>query len=282
MNRIQLVRLRYAQMLAAGASADSADLERAFAAVPREQFVGEPPWLVESSFGFIRSDTPDLLYQDVLVALSVERGINNGQPSLHAQCLAALDVATGETAVHVGAGTGYYTAILAQLVGPAGAVQAYEIEGDLAALAARNLAAWPNVRVHAESACDRELPVADVIYVNAGASHPPASWLDALAPGARLMFPLTPDDGVGAMLLVTHLGAQRYRARFTTSVAFIACRGARRQPDAAAVAAAFRQRSRSKVRSLWRNRRPDDTAWCVGTDWWLSTAEIGPGSCEAG
>src|SRR5262249_45136372 len=39
------------------------------------------------------------------------------------------------------------------------------------------------------------LEPADGLYVNAGATHPPAAWLDALAPGGRLLLPLTTDEG---------------------------------------------------------------------------------------
>ena len=91
--------------------------------------------------------------------------------------------APGNTVLHVGAGTGYYTAILAALVGDSGNVVAYEIENDLASAARKNLQHLPNVEVFAASAMDGPLPTADVIYVNAGATHPPAIWLDALNPG---------------------------------------------------------------------------------------------------
>lgn len=274
MSDILTARRRYAQKIAAAAGGGGSALERAFEAFPREQFVGPPPWLIESIAGFVQSDDPLALYDDVLVALAADRGINNGQPSLHAQCLAALAIRQGESVIHAGAGTGYYTAILSELVGPGGMVHAYEVERDLAHIAASNLVHRPWVRVQAASVCDAPLPATDVMYVNAGASHPPASWLDALREGGRLLFPLTADDGIGAMLLVTHLGRQRYRARLFTSVAFIACQGARRVADAAAVATALRTRNRARVKSLWRNQPPDETAWCVGTDWWLSTAEV--------
>ena len=56
------------------------------------------------------TDDPAFLYQDVTVALKPESQINNGQPTLHAVSLAALNPQEGEAAVHIGAGTGYYTA----------------------------------------------------------------------------------------------------------------------------------------------------------------------------
>ena len=46
--------------------------------------------------------------------------LNNGEPSLHATSMAAADPAASETVVHIGAGTGYYTAILASVRGEAG------------------------------------------------------------------------------------------------------------------------------------------------------------------
>ena len=45
---------------------------------------------------------PAFLYQDVLVQLKGEAAINNGQPSLHALCLAALGIRAGETVVQHG------------------------------------------------------------------------------------------------------------------------------------------------------------------------------------
>ncbi len=87
----------------------------------------------------------------MLVAIDARRGINNGQPSLHARCLAALALQGGETVLHIGAGAGYYTAILAHLVGPAGRVVAYEIEPDIADRARENLAGFPQVELRAAS-----------------------------------------------------------------------------------------------------------------------------------
>jgi len=48
-----------------------------------------------------------------------ERNLNNGQPYLHAQLIASASPQSGEHVVHIGAGVGYYTAILRHLVGGA-------------------------------------------------------------------------------------------------------------------------------------------------------------------
>ena len=43
---------------------------------------------------------------------------------MHAACLVSLDIKPGDTIVHIGAGTGYYTAMLSKLSGPSGKVRA--------------------------------------------------------------------------------------------------------------------------------------------------------------
>ena len=86
---------------------------------------------------------------------------------------------------------------------PSGTVIAYEIEPELARKAAYNLQPWDNVEVRAESGTANELPRCDVIYVNAGATHPAGNWLDALNENGRLMFPLSgsPSIQTGVSLL---------------------------------------------------------------------------------
>jgi protein-L-isoaspartate(D-aspartate) O-methyltransferase len=265
-------RRAYAQQLVRELGPGHGRLRQAFADTPRERFLGPPPWpLLLGGFGREWRDDARELYADVLVGLDVERGINNGQPSLHARCLAACSPQPGDTALHVGAGTGYYSAILAHLVGASGHVIAYEIEPHLAERAAANLAALPQVSVHAASGAEPPLPACDVIYVNAGASHPVAAWLDAMRVGARLVFPLTTDDGLGCMLLVTRRSEQAYAARALMRVSFIACIGARDTQQSRALQRAFATRPEHAIRSLRRDDRPDATAWCAGPGWWLSS-----------
>jgi protein-L-isoaspartate(D-aspartate) O-methyltransferase len=146
-DRAAKLRAFYAQLVTARAGARDPRVEAAFAAVPRENFVGMAPWFLSvfppggpaSVYVETPDDDPAFLYADVLVALDPSRGVNNGEPSLHARCLDALALRPSETVLHVGAGTGYYTALLAHLVAPGGTVYAYEIDPDLAARAAANL-----------------------------------------------------------------------------------------------------------------------------------------------
>ena len=276
-DRIARRRRAYAAEIARRAGISDPRIEAAFAAVPREDFAGSPPWRIGSGglFGQSSSSDPARLYEDVLVAIDAERGINNGQPSLHAQSIAALELREGETVVQIGAGAGYYTAILAELVGPEGAVTAYEIEPDIAARAAANLARYPQVEVRARSGVE-DLPQADAIYVNAAASHPLRAWLDALKVGGRLVFPLQAAGSSGAMLLVTRpQRGDAWPARFLLDVVFIACEGAQDPKVARKLNEAFRRGGSERVRSLRLGDAPSRTDWVRGDDWALSTEPPG-------
>jgi protein-L-isoaspartate(D-aspartate) O-methyltransferase len=283
MDRLASHRKFFAELItaAAGLGDKHPRLEAALASTSREAFLGPGPWKVFAGAGLIETPTndPAFLYQDVVVSISPERRINNGQPVLHALSLGALNIQQGEAILHIGAGTGYYTALLAQLTGPTGKVDAYELETDLAEAAARNLSNFPLVTVQARSGSEPPLPSADAIYVNAGATSPLDVWLDALRVGGRLLFPLTPGDGpggtpgIGAMLLITRSSEDRFAARFLCQAAFIPCAGARDPQTAAQLSIAFRRGDFRNVRSLHRNSVPDDTCWCSGPNWWLTTAE---------
>jgi len=280
MERLQAHRKFFAELITASAriSQTNPRLELAFATVPRENFVGPGPWKIFTGSGSIEtpSDDPAFLYQDVVVSIAPDRGINNGQPLLHAISIAALNPVEGETVLHIGAGTGYYTAILAELVGTTGSLVAYEIEPDLAARAEHNLSSWSNVTVEHRSGAKGPLPDCDAIYVSAGATAPLGVWLDALHPNGRLLFPLTSADthGAGAMLLLTRVSPDDFRARFLSPAMFIPCVAARDENAAARLSAAFKRGDYHKVRSLHRNSPPDETSWCAGNGWWLSTSQI--------
>lgn len=279
MDRLDSHRKFFADLLNATVGSRNERLVTALASTPRERFLGPGPWKIFVGGQYITTptDDPAFLYQDVVVALQEKDRINNGQPMLHTVCLATLDPQAGESVIHVGAGTGYYTALLAQLTVPSGKVHAYEIEPALAERAATNLADMANVTVYSRSGAEAPLPACNIIYVNAGATSPLDIWLDALLPGGRLLFPLTPDGpggtpGAGGMLLVTRTAADKFDARFIMPVMFIPCMGARDEETALKLAEAFKRGDMKNVRTLRRNSPPDDTCWCAGNGWWLSTA----------
>jgi protein-L-isoaspartate(D-aspartate) O-methyltransferase len=233
------LRRRYAAEITRLARVRDPRIEEAFAAVPREDFAGPPPWRVSGGwFGGKGENDLASLYDDVLVAIDA----------------------------------GYYTAILARLVGPSGRVIAYEIEPDVAERARVNLAGYPQVEVRARSGVGEALPAADCIYVSAAASHPVRAWLDALKVGGRLLFPLQAAHSTGAMLLVTRpASGDAWPARFLTGVVFIACEGAQDAGMGRKLDEAFRRGGSDQVRSLRFGASPSRSDWLRGDGWALST-----------
>ncbi|MDN3563135.1 protein-L-isoaspartate O-methyltransferase [Paeniroseomonas aquatica] len=275
--RAAKLRIFYARFVSQHGEARDPRVEAAFASVPRETFVGPAPWFVYAGPGptYVQApdDDPAFLYADVLIALEPSRGVNNGQPSLHARCLDALGLRPGETVLHVGAGAGYYTALLAHLVAPGGIVHAYEVDPDLAARAKANLSGIEGVSVHTRSGIGEGLPAADAVYVNAGLGAPSWTWLDALRPGGRLLFPLQPEQGFGGMLLITKpaAGGIDWPARFVSRASFIPCDAPIATADEALVTA-FAGGGWQHVRSFHLNDRHDSETWYCGDGWSLSLA----------
>ena len=267
-------RRAYAERITRLANVRDPRVEQAFATVPREDFLPPPPWTAISLGIATQVRGIANIYDNVLVAIDRGRGINNGEPALHAAWLDTVGPQPGETIVHVGAGTGYYTAMLALLVRPGGRVEAYEYETDLAAEATRNLHAYSHVRVHAESAFGRTLPKADVIYVNAGVVAPDAEWLRPLNPGGRLIFPWQPHKGWGPAILVTRR-AGGFSAAALMNVGFISCSGA---GETASGARPLNEADLAAIRSIWLTgeRPPDASALAVYAKVWFSSEEIGP------
>ena len=289
---VEVARRWFAEELRYTARVQSAAVVKAFATVAREQFCGPGPWRILSplrmaDYWTTESDSPVHLYHDVLVAIDETRRLNNGQPSLWASLYDQLGLAPGEHVVHIGTGTGYYTAILAEIVGPSGHVTGVEIDADLAERTRRNLASsWPQAAVITANGftyCP-ERP-ADAIVVNAGVSHLSLNWLDGLAPEyGRLLVPLTAAEGYGAFLLITrqHGETQRYPVQFASRTGIIPCVGGRSPEAEARLKAALRVSYYAEIRSLRRApEEPDDTCWLVGDGWWFSTAPVDAGEISA-
>lgn len=273
----------YARLLAAHAGTQDPRLEEAFATIPREAFLGSGPWtiiVIPWASGRHAVETPSAdpvhLYQNHLVALDRDKGINNGEPLLHAMWMTKVAPKPGEQVTHIGAGTGYYSAILSRLVEPGGKVTAYEYEAHLAAHAADNLAGYDNVSVVHGDAVHAELPPSDVIYVNAGAIAPPASWLKALKPGGRLIFPWRPAEKIGLAVMVKRLEKGFACEPFMRSW-FIPCVGASQAgPESTSNKVPTpEQAKRSRSLFVREEKAPDATATAIFGDVWFSSRSLG-------
>ena len=170
-------------MLREKAQLKSDALMRAFAQVPREAFLGP------AHGGYwVRTDNPVHLYNDVLAAIDPTRSLMNGLPSFIARSIDALGLSAGERVVHVGCGTGYYSAVLANVVGDCGNVIALEIEPELAGRSRDNLTYLPQVQVVCANGSSYDPGPVDAIFINAGATHPCDVWLDSLRSGGDSYF----------------------------------------------------------------------------------------------
>src|SRR6187397_2841570 len=124
-------------------------LTEALATVPRERFLPPGPWIIKGEADFqapprkTPSDDPRFVYHNVGVAIDPARMLFNGAPGLVCTALDALALESGQHALHIGGGTGYYTALMAQVVGPSGSVRMIEVDEDLARQAAVNLGSMP-------------------------------------------------------------------------------------------------------------------------------------------
>ncbi|MFZ5781471.1 MAG: protein-L-isoaspartate O-methyltransferase family protein [Pseudomonadota bacterium] len=262
-------RRQFAEELRVTAHVGDERVVEAFATVPRERFAGPGPWHflhLADGYWTTADGDPRWLYHNVLVALDTSRGINIGEPQLWAYHLDRIGVSKQDRVLQIGAGSGYYTAILAEL---AAGVDAIEIDEPLADAARRNLADRPTVRIHR---ADASHPIAgewDVIVAFAGAAAPHRWWLDALADGGRLLLPMTADGRRGGFMLRLDRQGDVFAARSLGWVAFYPCIGARQTDDEAALREALGDAAgQAAVRSLRRDRHERDTSCWLHRDGW--------------
>lgn len=128
-------------------------------------------------------------------ALPLFHGQTGSQPSTVAAMLRLLEVPVGARVLDVGSGSGWSTALLAHLVGPAGRVLGLELDPDLCAFGAANLAAFhlPWARIEQADPDHLGRPVAggwDRILVSASPRVLPAELVDQLAVGGRMVVPV--------------------------------------------------------------------------------------------
>ena len=223
--------------------------------MPREAFLGRGPWHILSATQLVRGYTktsdadPRHLSHNVLVAIDARRSLNNGHPSFLASLIDQLNIKDGETVYHVGSGTGYYSAILAEMVGQDGRVVAVEVDKALARCARRNLKSYRQVEVVNADGFTHNPGRVDAILVNAGVAHLSHVWLEILKAKGRLVVPLTLKNRGGRVLKATRKKPS-WHARFISSVGIYPCIGAESRPAESRLRKALASGGAEKVRSL--------------------------------
>lgn len=182
--RVERARMVEEQLMARGI--EDARVLEAFHSVPRHLFV----------------PTKDRAraYDDAPIPLGPEQSIS--QPFIVAHMLEQLRLTPTDRVLEIGTGSGYQTALLAEL---AAEVHSIEIDQALSAKAAHALEFLRTPRcelyVRDGSLGLPEKAPFDAIIVGAAAAEMPRALIRQLAPGGRLILPLTEDDGQTLILL---------------------------------------------------------------------------------
>jgi protein-L-isoaspartate(D-aspartate) O-methyltransferase len=266
-----------AEEIRVAANIRSPRIVAALATVPRERFLPAGPWQIRGvgDVGGGPRTTEDAdprhVYHDVAVAIDPARNLYNGQPSLIARWLDDIALDAGHRVMHIGCGTGYFTALIAHVVGPSGSVDAMDVDAELAARAGENLSDMPWVRVRHGNGTSGLIDGVDRIVVHAGATHVLDAWLDALADGGRLLLSLTAEIpgmpggiGKGFMLSVTrHEEEWNARVQATMPVAIYSLKELRDQQLGAALGAAMLNGSMMKIARIRRDAHEPGTSCIV-------------------
>jgi protein-L-isoaspartate(D-aspartate) O-methyltransferase len=274
----------YAEEVEAIANLKTASVVEALATVPRERFLPDGPWTIrgEADFQGPPRRTPDAdprhVYHNLAVAIDPARQLFNGAPSFVAMSIDSLALQPGQQVLHIGCGTGYYSAIMASCVGSSGRVLAIDVDEQLTERAKSNLDGYPWVDVRHGDGTDVEGRF-DAILVNAGVTHPLDVWLDALADRGRISVPVTvmmaPPIGKGLMLLVTRTAnALALDARVSGFVAIYSAIGLRDATVNDRLGQALRANPFPAVKRLRRDpHEPDASCWMHGTTCCISLSE---------
>jgi protein-L-isoaspartate(D-aspartate) O-methyltransferase len=196
MTDLVLYRQFYADEIDAVCDLKTERLAEGLATVPREGFLRPGPWSVRSENDMrgprqTRDADPRRVYHNYSIAIDASRMLYNGAPGVVLAAIDALTLKPAERVLHVGAGLGYYSAVMAHVVGDRGRVLAVEVDEELAGAAANNLASMPCVELRRGDAASGFDDAFDAIFVSVGVTHPQPAWLDALSVGGRMVLPLT-------------------------------------------------------------------------------------------
>lgn len=206
-------------------------LARAFRRVPRH-VVATPPYIIASDLlgaECVYTDDPRSVYADAAVAVTRDRQLWCPPPSATARQIEQLAAVEGMRILHVETGSGYGTALLADMVAERGSVVGVNASETATGVSSAFLAraGCTNVTVHSGDGTvgAPEAGPFDRILVSAGAADIAPAWIEQLADDGRLVFPLCYAGpfgsriSVGALLTVDRNG-RRLNGRIA-SAAFV-------------------------------------------------------------
>lgn len=137
------------------------------------------------------------VFADLDQALPIGHGQTISQPSTVRKMLTWLDPQPDERVLDIGSGSGWTTALLSELVGDDGSVDAVERIPELVERGRANCAKYNLRNVEFFLAGDSyglpSKPAYDRILVSAAAEQLPTGLLDQLRPGGKLVIPVAGD-----------------------------------------------------------------------------------------
>jgi len=189
-----------------GRESFSARLMAALSRVPRHRFVPAS----QAALAYINS------------ALAIGHGQTISQPYIVALMTEVLDVEPDAVVLEIGTGSGYQTAVLAEL---AGYVYSIELIPELATEAGERLIrlGYRNVEVRTGDGYGGwpEHAPYDAILVAAAVPEVPPALIEQLKPGGRLVLPLDAPQAGQMLTLIEKTAARRGHRRPILPVAFV-------------------------------------------------------------
>ncbi len=166
---------------------------KAFREIKRQDF------LLEEGWSDAESDAP----------IGIGYGQTNSQPTTVALMLEWLEPQEGDHILDAGCGSGWTTALLANIVGSNGRVYGIELVAELADFARTNISKYSYIdkgiaRVVAADAYGglEEYAPFDKILVSAAAAKIPEELIKELKSGGRMVIPVGPRYGAQEILIV--------------------------------------------------------------------------------
>ncbi len=193
-------------------------IEAAFAEVPRHVFIPK------ATLDDVYADKSIVLqYDDNDEALS-----SSIMPSMLAQLLDQLALEPGQNVLEIGAGSGYFAALLRHVLGESSTVTSIEIDREMVKVATKNLQklGFRNINIVHSDGANGYAPRAsyDRIVSTVGVWDIPDMWIQQLKPNGRLVVPIWL-DGLQVIATFIKQGEHMLISDWNSSGAFVYMRG---------------------------------------------------------